>query len=181
MNAKVPPGAVDPKMPGRNQVIILVLTTLVAAFVLVAWTTGLLDTDDGDEGEVLLEHEWRAEGTEAEAEYHDANLSFQVASGTDRLRLVYSVELPSDLTVGLPGSLESPSPEVRLEMLDVDGTVVWSDSFDTSASSSQEVNVTGAGGWTLRVWARAYGYEGETGFGTSVEFHDSVELSVRGI
>jgi hypothetical protein len=178
MRANTVQGAQDPVMNGKMQFVILMLVTTLAAVLLVAWTYGLLDRDDDDEGAVLLEHEWRATGNDVEPEFHDVNLSLQVPSGVDRVRVSYRVELPSDLTVGIPGSTENPSPEVRFELMDGSGSVVWSEVLHTSASSDEVVNVTAAGGWTVHVWARTYGYEGETSFGTTVEFHDSLGITV---
>jgi len=168
-------------MQGRTQVIILVLAIVMAAALLVAWTAGLLDLGNGDDGDVLLEHEWRATGIEAEPELHEVSLLFKVASEVGRVRITYRVDLPSDLAAGLPGSAGDPSPEVRLELLDGSGTVVWSDVSYGSVQAAEDIDVTVAGGWTLHVWARGYGYEGETGLGTPVEFHDALDVVVESL
>jgi len=168
-------------MHGRTQVIILVLAAVVATALLVAWTAGLLDLGNGDDGDVLLEHEWRATGIEAEPELHEVSLPFEVASDVGRIRISYRLDLPSDLATGLPGSAGDPSPEVRLELLDGSGTVVWQDVSYGSAQAAEDVDVTVAGGWTLHVWARGYGYEGEAGLGTPVEFHDALDVAVESL
>jgi len=168
-------------MQGRTQVIILVLAIVVAAALLVAWTAGLLDLGDDNDGDVLLEHEWRANGIEAEPELHEVSLPFEVASDVGRVRITYRLDLPSDLATGLPGPTGDPSPEVRLELLDGSGTVVWSDVSYGSAQAAEDVDVTVAGGWALHVWARGYGYEGETGIGTPVEFHDALDIVIESL
>ena len=140
-----------------------------------------VDVFDNDDGVVLLEHEWRAVGTQGEPEFQEVSLPFDVASGIGHIRISYTVDLPSDLALGLPGSVGNPSPEVRLELLDGGGTLVWSDVSYSSAHSTEDVNVTVAGAWTLHVWVKGYGYEGETGIGTPIEFHDSVEVTVSAV
>ncbi len=167
-------------MQGRTPVIILVLATVMAAALLVAWAAGLLDFGNDNDGDVLLEHEWRATGIDAEPELHEVSLPFEVASGVGRIRISYRLDLPSDLAAGLPGSAGDPAPEVRLELLDGSGTVVWSDVSYGSAQGAEDVDVTATGGWTLHVWARGYGYEGETGLGTPVEFHDELDVVLTG-
>ena len=106
------------------------------------------------------------------------NLSFKVGPDIRDVRLHYKVDLPSDLAVGLPGSDADLSPEVRLALYDDRGHVVWMDVFYASTSLTEVVNITASGVWSLSIWMRAYGYEGQTGIGTSVEFHDSVEVTV---
>jgi hypothetical protein len=174
-------GDVDQDMTGRARLFILVLFSIVFAALLVVWVLGLIDLGNGDEGEVLLEHEWRAVGTHAEPEFHEVSLPFEVGSRDVRLRISYEVDLPSDLTVGLPGSVGNPSPEVRLELLDGVGTVVWAEEFYRSAGSTEDINVTMTGDWTLHVWAKGYGYEGETGLGTPVEFHDTLDVTILAV
>ena len=168
-------------MKGNIHSILILLATIVAAVLLVAWSWGIMDTPKNEEGEVLMKHEWSAHGTEANPEFYETNLTFDVASDVGRLRITYVVEFPSDLTIGIPGSSESPSPEVRLELLESDGTVVRSIVEYSSASEYEDVNVTVYGGWVMHIWVKGYGYEGETSFGTSVEFFDSVKVTVLAI
>jgi len=163
-------------MGKKARLIILVLFSIMLAVLLFVWVAGILDLGNDDGGDVLLEHEWRATGTAGEPEFHEVSLPFEVTSGIGRIDISYAVDLPSDLAIGLPSG--NPSPEVRLELLDDGGTVVWSDVSYSSASSTESVDVTTAGGWTLHVWAKGYGYEGETGIGTPIEFHDSVNVTV---
>lgn len=165
-------------MKGRFQLLVLVLVTIVVTALLIAWATGFIVLSDEKEGDVLIEHQWRAANAGEEPQFHNVSLPLKVPSGTGRIRLSYNVELPSDLVVGLPGSLEDPSPEVMLELVDGAGTIVWSDVFYTSARSTADINVTAAGGWALHVWAKGYGYEGQTGLGTPVEFHDSIKVTI---
>jgi hypothetical protein len=162
----------------RTTLVILILFATVSAAILVAWTAGVLDLGgDGDE-RVLTSHEWRTAGTSAEPEVHDVNLTFEVGSGVDRLRISYELDLPSGLVLGLPDTQEDLSPEVRLELMDGGGQVIWADVFYASVSSDEVVGTDGGGEWTLHVWARCYGYEGQTGIGTTVEFHDSLKVTV---
>jgi hypothetical protein len=168
-------------MPERFRLINLVILSIVVAAILVAFTVYTLDFGDGPEGKSLVKDDWRALGTEAEPEFHEVSLPFEVGSGTGMLRVSYKVDLPSDLAVGLPGSLSNPSPEVRLKLLDGSGSVVWTDVLYGSAKSTQDVTVTASGHWTLHVWVEGYGYEGETGIGTPVEFHDSLEVIVSAV
>ena len=164
---------------GTNRLIILVLFSFMLAALLFVWVSGILDFGNDGEGDVLLEHDWRAIGTAGEPEFHEVSLPFEVGSGVENVRISYNVDLPSDLAIGLPSG--NPSPEVTLELLDDGGTIVWSDVSYSSASSTEGVEVTVAGSWTLHVSMKGYGYDGETGIGTPIEFHDSVKVTVSGI
>lgn len=178
MNATSPQGVVGTSMAGRIQLTILILVTVCVAAVLIAWTTGLLDFGTNDDDEVLVEHRWHATGTQAVPEFHEVNLSFKVGSETSDVSLHYKIDLPSDIAVGLPGSDPDLSPEVRLVLYDGSGNIVWTDVFYSSASLTEVVNATGSGVWSLSIWAKGYGYEGQTGIGTPVEFHDSLKVTV---
>jgi hypothetical protein len=165
-------------MASRIELTILMLVTVCVAAVLIAWTTGLLDLGANDGDDFLVEHRWQAAGTQAVPEFHDVNLSFKVGPDVRDLDIDYKIDLPSDIALGIPGSDADLSPEVRLVLYDGSGTIVWTDVFYTSASMTEVVNITSSGVWGLSIWARAYGYEGQTGIGTSVEFHDSLKVTV---
>ncbi len=165
----------------RFRLINLVVLSVVIAGILIAFMMGLFDFGGGPEGKSLVKDDWRALGTEAEPEFHEVNMPFEVGSGVAKLRVSYKVDLPSAIAVGLPGSSGTPSPEVRFELLDGSGAVVWADVLYSSAKADEDVAVTAPGQWTLHVWAKGYGYEGETGIGTPVEFHDSLSVTVKGL
>ena len=165
-------------MAGRTPSIMLLLIATIAATFLVAWTAGLLDLGGDENDDVILSHNWHAVGTEGEPELYEVNLSFQVGNKVGRIRVHYRVELPSAISIGLPGTSEEPSPEVRIELRNGMGQVVWTDALYSSQSYTEDIDTNAAGEWSLHLWARGYGYEGETGIGTPVEFHDSVKVSI---